>query len=345
MSAPPDNRTAEKPKRFVTKCEIPMHDPTQDQGKPPMAPKTTPEQAQKSSNQPNVRVIPIQVEGRDEPVINTNIDTSANFGGETFREPVFEGRLPRDFGSYRQHSPRFTKKERVPPPQQQPQPHPQPHPQPQSQPHPHPHPQQTHPSADETDSRPKPQPPKPEPPKDPLTKVQIIQKEVEELLKQVESFEGKSRKDKQYMILDELLTRKLISLDDIDTEGKENVRQARKDTIRSIQRCISILESKVPPVENNGTEEIKEEAAAEQPMEVDNNKQQTEVDQSKQSMEVDQSNKQSMEVDQTKSGDALPEEPQAKKEKTEETASNEEQKMEVETDNKAVQEKSSDSAK
>lgn len=337
MSAPPDNRTSEKPKRYVTKCEIPMHDPTQDQtGKPPMAPKTSNtsnEQAQKP-NQPNVRVIPIQVEGRDEPVINTNIDTSANFAGETFRDPVFEGRLPRDFGAYRQHSPRFAKRERMSPQPSQQRMSPQPsqqqqHPQPQQTQVPHPPQQQ--PSTDEIDSRPKQQPSKPELLKDPLTKVQFIQKEVEELAKQVEAFEGTSRKDKQYMILDELLTRKLISLDDIDTEGKENVRQARKDTIRSIQRCISMLESKVPVAENlesNGNDENNEEMKIEdgtivqQPMEVD----------SKTSIEVDQ-NKQ-MEVDQTKND--APEEPLAKKEKIDEKEeSKEEQTMEVESDKNA----------
>lgn len=48
------------------------------------------------------------------------------------------------------------------------------------------------------------------------------------------------------MFLDEMLTRELIKLDDIDTEGKENVRTARKQAIRSIQETISLLESKAP---------------------------------------------------------------------------------------------------
>lgn len=46
------------------------------------------------------------------------------------------------------------------------------------------------------------------------------------------------------MYLDEMLTRELIKLDDIETEGKENVRQARKNAIKSIQNSISLLESK-----------------------------------------------------------------------------------------------------
>lgn len=48
------------------------------------------------------------------------------------------------------------------------------------------------------------------------------------------------------MYLDEMLTRELIKLDDIETEGRENVRQTRKNAIRSIQETISLLETKAP---------------------------------------------------------------------------------------------------
>jgi hypothetical protein len=67
----------------------------------------------------------------------------------------------------------------------------------------------------------------------------------------VNEYSGNSRKDKGYIYLDEMLTRNLLKLDDIDTEGKDNVRQARKEAIRTIQRCISMLEGKVPVVEGN----------------------------------------------------------------------------------------------
>lgn len=235
MSAPPDGRAADKPRRFVSKCEIPiMHDP-EELAKPPAGP--PPPEQPKQGNAPNVRLIPIQVEGRDEPIINADVDSSANFPSDKFQVP-FEGRLPRDFGSYQRHSPRFAHKERAPPTQQQPQPEPVPTAYPMPMPAP----------ADETDSKPAEPPPEPVPAKDPLSKVESIQKEVEELKHQVEAFDGRSRSDKQFLMLDELLTRKLISLDDIDTEGKEDVRQARKDTIRSIQRCISLLESRIPAV-------------------------------------------------------------------------------------------------
>ncbi|KAK0170118.1 hypothetical protein PV328_010719 [Microctonus aethiopoides] len=97
-------------------------------------------------------------------------------------------------------------------------------------------------------------------PKDPLEKVDIIQKEVDSLTEQIKLWNGNSKADKQYIYLDEMLTRELIKLDDIETEGKDNVRQARKNTIKSIQNSISLLESKVTSsaqstVESQSTDE------------------------------------------------------------------------------------------
>lgn len=57
---------------------------------------------------------------------------------------------------------------------------------------------------------------------------------------------GGSRQDKKYIYLDEMLTRELLKLDDIETEGRENVRQARKNAIKTIQNTISLLETKAP---------------------------------------------------------------------------------------------------
>lgn len=404
MSAPPDNRAPEKPKRFITKCEIPtMNDPVQDSSQPPKPVSTDmggQEHTQPKGNYaPNVRVIPIQVEGREAPLLNSNMDTSTNFGAEKFSDPAFDARLPRDFSGYQKSSPRFVRKDRAgTPPQHQyapqyqhygspqqhfmPQQHPfmghqqfgpPPHQQqpfgfssqqefggtpqhtfggspsqyqhfgvppshqqqpfgsspqshihqqpfvssqqshvhqqpftktsvPQQQDMPQQHPQQHQHSQDnETDSKHHPPPPsKPEPPKDPLEKVQVIQKDVEELMKQVESFKGNSRSDKEYLMLDELLTRQLLLLDNIDTEGKENVRQARKDTIRSIQRCISTLENKVPTVDSKepvgeckeGSNGIVKEgqqpvSTETQPTEINQNKEGTPADKESQKMEVD----------------------------------------------------------
>lgn len=60
---------------------------------------------------------------------------------------------------------------------------------------------------------------------------------------EVENFTG-TKKDKRYLFLDEMLTRNLIKLDNIETEGKENIRQARKEAIRCIEKCIAVLEAK-----------------------------------------------------------------------------------------------------
>lgn len=90
------------------------------------------------------------------------------------------------------------------------------------------------------------EPPKPTVPKDPLEKVALVQKEVDSLAEQVKQYSGNSRTDKEYIYLDEMLTRELIKLDDIETEGRDNVRQARKNAIKTIQETISLLESKAP---------------------------------------------------------------------------------------------------
>lgn len=90
-----------------------------------------------------------------------------------------------------------------------------------------------------------------------------MQQEVDALTEQVKAYTGNSRQEKQYMYLDEMLTRELIKLDDIETEGKDNVRQARKQAIKSIQESISLLESKVPLPGQQQSEE--EQKPAEEP--------------------------------------------------------------------------------
>lgn len=59
----------------------------------------------------------------------------------------------------------------------------------------------------------------------------------------VEQFGGK-RGDKEYKYLDEMLTRNLLKLDTIDTNGKESIRLARKEAIKCIQASIAVLEAK-----------------------------------------------------------------------------------------------------
>ena len=151
------------------------------------------------------------------------------------------------------------------------------HPQNQQQNHPHHQPQNQQ-------QKQEPEAPKPKPtlPKDPLERVALVQKEVDSLTEQVKNYKGDSRKDKAYIYLDEMLTRELIKLDDIETEGKENVRKARRTAIKSIQDSINLLESKVPlpgqlevkPPESETEESVmpQETMETEQPEEAHNDK-------------------------------------------------------------------------
>ncbi|KAJ8728371.1 hypothetical protein PYW08_016756 [Mythimna loreyi] len=111
-----------------------------------------------------------------------------------------------------------------PPPPQQKQAPPQPQPQP--------------PQREQTPPQPK-QPPV----NDPISQILRIQTDVLNLMTEVENFGG-AKNDKKYLFLDEMLTRNLIKLDTIETDGKENIRQARKEAIKCIQKCIAVLEAK-----------------------------------------------------------------------------------------------------
>ena len=76
-----------------------------------------------------------------------------------------------------------------------------------------------------------------------LEKLAKIQANVGDLVKQLEKFKG-SKDSKEYKYLDEMLTRNLLALDGLNLEGRDDVRQVRKESIKSINRCLSILESK-----------------------------------------------------------------------------------------------------
>lgn len=76
-----------------------------------------------------------------------------------------------------------------------------------------------------------------------ILKIHNIQKEIQGLMDQVDNFNG-TRKDKNYMYLDEMLTQNLLKLDTIDTDGKEKIKQARREAIKCINTCISVLEAK-----------------------------------------------------------------------------------------------------
>jgi BCL2-associated athanogene 3 len=104
-----------------------------------------------------------------------------------------------------------------------------------------------------------------------MERIQEVQQEVESLAARVEQFNGNSRTDKEYLFLDEMLTRELIKLDTIEVEGNDSLRTARKDVIRNIQKTIALLENKAdsgkPTTETNSTE-----VSSNDSMEVDNTK-------------------------------------------------------------------------
>ncbi|XP_046822712.1 BAG domain-containing protein Samui-like isoform X2 [Vespa crabro] len=171
--------------------------------------------------------------------------------------------------------------------------------------------------------------PKPAPPKDPLERVALVQKEVDSLAEQVKQYTGNSRKDKQYIYLDEMLTRELIKLDDIETEGRENVRQARKNAIKTIQETISLLESKAPLP---GQEQVQDDQSQTMQME-QCQEQEQESRQSNESMDVEQNNEQSTQVNEPIPLPPGPSSPKATSETSETAAAvtqNEQQNVSIE---------------
>merc|ERR1712088_745588 len=97
-----------------------------------------------------------------------------------------------------------------------------------------------------TPARTTPQPPSepPAPPIDPkVAKLDKINEEVESLMDKIKNFSG-SKSDKEYLYLDEMLTRHLIALDGIEPEGQSEIRQMRKESIKSVNMCLSLLDER-----------------------------------------------------------------------------------------------------
>lgn len=260
MSAPPtENTTSNQPQQTENMSQSHSHSET------------------KSSNE---RIIPIHIEGRDEPVMPKNVPPSYSqhhasqpqperlFGkptehftqflpherdarfannwnqGFATEEPIRQQRFQPQYTPQKktqEYVPSQPKDIPIPVHREVPVKHPE-HSHQQS----HPQPQQ-HQNQQQRSASPQvpPEPPKvtPHKPLTPLDQIQAIQKDVSSLMQQVEAFTGKS-KDKHYLYLDEMLTRNLIKLDNIDTQGQESIRSARKEAIKCIEKTIGILEAK-----------------------------------------------------------------------------------------------------
>lgn len=74
-------------------------------------------------------------------------------------------------------------------------------------------------------------------------KVMQIMEGFAEFEEEVDEFVGK-KTDKAYRQLEEILTKKLLELDSIETGGQDHVRQARKEAVNRIQAVLEELERK-----------------------------------------------------------------------------------------------------
>ncbi|MCI4381318.1 hypothetical protein PGIGA_G00250300 [Pangasianodon gigas] len=86
-----------------------------------------------------------------------------------------------------------------------------------------------------------PQPPSSENPG--LARVQEVLARVHLLQEDVDEFVGK-KTDKSYRCLEELLTKELLVLDSVETNGQDAVRSARKEAVQKIQAILDRLENK-----------------------------------------------------------------------------------------------------
>lgn len=191
----------------------PQYQQYPQQQAPPRAPNTPQEDGG------FVRHVPIFIEGRSEPV---NSPTA-------------------------QRSRRFQQQQQQPPqqPQQPPQKQAQPQQQQQQEHPPRPTPLNTQQAQANAQAPPGAQGQVPQTPQTTacINKIQDIQRDVLNLMGQVEQFTG-TKQDKEYLYLDEMLTRNLIKLDTIDTDGKDSIRLARREAIKCIQASINVLEAK-----------------------------------------------------------------------------------------------------
>lgn len=104
-------------------------------------------------------------------------------------------------------------------------------------------------------SGPRPKKPAEQPPE---KKIEEIMNEAKNLEKEVDQFNG-SVDDKQYRYLDEYLTRALLKLDQIETQGDAEIRQLRKNAITYVESVISKLESQGKKMIEEVTAEVEEQ--------------------------------------------------------------------------------------
>ncbi|XP_043940246.1 BAG family molecular chaperone regulator 4 isoform X2 [Protopterus annectens] len=76
-----------------------------------------------------------------------------------------------------------------------------------------------------------------------VQKIEQVLQRADTLDKEVNNFMGR-KTDKEYRCLEELLTKELLELDSVETDGHDVVRQLRKDAVRKIQWILEKLDMK-----------------------------------------------------------------------------------------------------
>ena len=75
-------------------------------------------------------------------------------------------------------------------------------------------------------------------------KLDLIEKGVHDLEKQIDGFQGK-KDSKDYQHINEMLTMQILLFDQIDSGGNDEIRKQRRAVNEAMNRCIEMLESKV----------------------------------------------------------------------------------------------------
>ena len=78
-----------------------------------------------------------------------------------------------------------------------------------------------------------------------LAEIESALAKAKELIPRVEAFKG-SKKDKEYLYLEEHLTRCILSLDLVETDGQEQLKSARRAAVKEILSIVNDLEARVP---------------------------------------------------------------------------------------------------
>lgn len=78
---------------------------------------------------------------------------------------------------------------------------------------------------------------------DPMQLIKKVDQEVSELESLGETFDAENQEE-QYEYLDEMLTRCMIKLDDIEAGGREDVRGSRKTVLSRIEKCLAKLDTR-----------------------------------------------------------------------------------------------------